>query len=94
MFTLDFHLPYYVLTLGKTLRQDFRKKSDGTSLRQSWELPFPSTSMFASKPTESLYCLYEAQVGNGKPHSIYALKTIRRALLVGPCLEVASQKSF
>jgi hypothetical protein len=65
-FTLDFHIPYYVLKMAEAPIEDTRKKADGNPLRQAFELPFLSTSMNQSKPAQEHCYLYEAQVGNRK----------------------------
>ncbi|KAH6720868.1 hypothetical protein BKA61DRAFT_668764 [Leptodontidium sp. MPI-SDFR-AT-0119] len=65
-FTLDFHLPYYVLRESKKSWRDTREKSNGEPLRQFWELPFLSMPT-NNKPTstDERYCLYEAMTSVG-----------------------------
>ncbi|KAH6714526.1 hypothetical protein BKA61DRAFT_440468, partial [Leptodontidium sp. MPI-SDFR-AT-0119] len=65
-FTLDFHLPYYVLRESKKSWRDTREKSNGKPLRQFWELPFLSMPT-NNKPvsTDERYCLYEAMTSVG-----------------------------
>ncbi|KFZ18425.1 hypothetical protein V501_01227 [Pseudogymnoascus sp. VKM F-4519 (FW-2642)] len=65
VFTLEFHMPYYVLGRSKTVIRDTRRKSDGNPLRQSQKLDFLSRSLDASKdsnPTDRHYWLHEAQI--------------------------------
>lgn len=47
---------------GKELLEDARKKSDRKPLRQSWDLPFLSTSMSTSASINKRHSLYEAQI--------------------------------
>ncbi|KAH9211668.1 hypothetical protein DL95DRAFT_510900 [Leptodontidium sp. 2 PMI_412] len=66
VFTLDFHIPYYVLRKSKQSWRDTRKKSNGEPLRQFWELDFlsmPTNNKPAS--TDERYCLYEAMTSVG-----------------------------
>jgi hypothetical protein len=56
VFTLDFHIPYYVLRESKELFKDTRRKFDGKPLRQSWDLPLLPTS------TDRRHSLYEAKI--------------------------------
>ncbi|KFY74283.1 hypothetical protein V499_05679 [Pseudogymnoascus sp. VKM F-103] len=65
VFTLELHMPYYVLGKSKTASRDARRKSDGSPLRQSRKLDFLSRSLDASKgsnPTDQHYWLHEAQI--------------------------------
>ncbi|KAH7333039.1 hypothetical protein BKA65DRAFT_564042 [Rhexocercosporidium sp. MPI-PUGE-AT-0058] len=65
-FTLDFHIPYYVLRESKKSWSDTREKSNGEPLRQFWELPFLSMSRNNKLIcTDERYCLYEAMTSVG-----------------------------
>jgi hypothetical protein len=62
IFALDFHIPYYGLRIHNSLVNDTRKRSDGSPLRHSWELPFPEAPSTPYQPLTGVCCLYEAQV--------------------------------
>ncbi|KAH7318922.1 hypothetical protein BKA65DRAFT_92330 [Rhexocercosporidium sp. MPI-PUGE-AT-0058] len=65
VFTLDFHIPYWVMTRKKSAMTDRRKKSDGSPLRQSRKLDFLSGSKDRSQDsttTAKHYWLHEAQI--------------------------------
>ncbi len=63
-FSLDFHIPYYVLRQSNGILQDRRKNFDGAPLRQSWDLTslFKSTDTNKSTSTDRPYALHEAQI--------------------------------
>ncbi|PVH77592.1 hypothetical protein DL98DRAFT_266334 [Cadophora sp. DSE1049] len=75
-FTLEFHIPYYVLRNNQIPRRDARKKPNGEPLRQFWELPFLSMPTNSKPtPTDERYYLYEAMTSvgvTGNDHWIWA----------------------
>jgi hypothetical protein len=61
-----------VLKQGEESPKDSRKTFDGKPLRQSWNLPFLSGTV--GMPSDSLYCLFEAQISvavTGIDHSVW-----------------------
>ncbi|KAH7308859.1 hypothetical protein BKA65DRAFT_175148 [Rhexocercosporidium sp. MPI-PUGE-AT-0058] len=65
VFTLDFHIPYWVMTTKKSAMTDRRKKSDGSPLRETRKLDFLSRSKGRSQDsttTAKHYWLHEAQI--------------------------------
>ncbi|KAE9363171.1 hypothetical protein N431DRAFT_357765 [Stipitochalara longipes BDJ] len=75
VFTLECHIPYFILEKSEHLITDVRKTNEGQPLRQSWELPFLSRPMSTSKSAAGMPCLYEAHtsiVVTGIDHWVWA----------------------
>lgn len=61
VFTLEFHIPYFIPKRSKHSITDFRKTADGQPLRRSLELPVPLRPMITSTPAAGQVWLCENQ---------------------------------
>jgi hypothetical protein len=61
-FTMEFHLPFYVLKQSRYLIEDTRGGYGRKHLRRSWRLPFLSSCKSPLRSYVGDQCLYEAQI--------------------------------
>ncbi|PMD14241.1 hypothetical protein NA56DRAFT_664794 [Hyaloscypha hepaticicola] len=61
VFSLEFHIPYFIPKRSGHSITDFRKTADGQPLRRSWELPVPLRPMITSTPAVGQVWLCENQ---------------------------------